>query len=90
MVVDVRERDGAAELAVSDSGRGLAADQLERVFERYYSTRAGDGAGTGLGLPIARAIARSFGGDVSATSPGGARFVLRLPLTRPAAMDAGI
>jgi len=90
VVVDVRERDGAAELAVSDSGRGLAADQLERVFERYYSTRAGDGAGTGLGLPIARAIARSFGGDVSATSPGGARFVLRLPLTRPAAMDAGI
>ncbi|HXX46993.1 MAG TPA: ATP-binding protein, partial [Myxococcota bacterium] len=90
VAVDVREQDGAAELAVSDSGRGLAADQLERVFERFYSTRAGDGAGTGLGLPIARAIARSFGGDVSATSPGGARFVLRLPLARSPAANPAI
>jgi signal transduction histidine kinase len=81
VVVDVEVRDGAAELAVTDTGRGLPDDQLERVFERFYSTRAGTGAGTGLGLPIARAIARSNGGDVTATSsPGGARFVLRLPL----------
>lgn len=78
--VEVGARAGFAELAVADSGRGLPADQLERVFERFYSTRAGSGAGTGLGLPIARAIARSFGGDVTASSPDGARFVLRLPL----------
>ena len=78
--VEVGERGGWAELAVVDGGRGLPGDQLERVFERFYSTRAGTGAGTGLGLPIARAIARSYGGDVTATSPGGARFVLRLPL----------
>ncbi|HTO69216.1 MAG TPA: HAMP domain-containing sensor histidine kinase [Myxococcota bacterium] len=77
VAVDVREAAGAAELAVSDTGPGLSDEQLERVFERFYSTRGG--AGTGLGLPIARAIARSFGGDVSATSPGGARFLLRLP-----------
>jgi signal transduction histidine kinase len=79
--VEVGERGGAAELAVADSGHGLPVDQLERVFERFYSTRAGTGAGTGLGLPIARAIARSHGGDVTATSPGGGRFVLRLPLS---------
>lgn len=82
--VEVRERGGAAELVVVDGGRGLPLDQLERVFERFYSTRAGTGAGTGLGLPIARAIARSHGGDVTATSPDGARFVLRLPLAREA------
>ncbi|MFI5316335.1 MAG: sensor histidine kinase [Myxococcota bacterium] len=78
--VEIGARGGFAELAVADSGSGLPADELERVFERFYSKRAGSGAGTGLGLPIARAIARSFGGDVTATSPGGARFTLRLPL----------
>ena len=80
VAVEVGVRGGAAELVVTDTGRGLPPDQLERVFERFYSTRAGSGAGTGLGLPIARAIARTHGGDVSATSPGGARFVLRVPL----------
>jgi signal transduction histidine kinase len=80
VTVEVCVRGDGAELVVADSGRGLPPDQLERVFERFYSTRAGSGAGTGLGLPIARAIARANGGDVTATSPGGARFVLRLPL----------
>ncbi|HKC49710.1 MAG TPA: HAMP domain-containing sensor histidine kinase [Myxococcota bacterium] len=88
--VEVRERGGAAELSVADGGLGLPSDQLERVFERFYSTRAGTGAGTGLGLPIARAIARSHGGDVTATSPGGGRFVLRLPLSGEAAAGAGV
>jgi signal transduction histidine kinase len=86
--VEVAERDGTAELAVADGGRGLPPDQLERVFERFYSTRAGTGAGTGLGLPIARAIARSHGGDVTATSSQGARFVLRLPLAGAASPKA--
>ena len=80
VTVDVGSRAGAAEVTVEDTGPGLPPDQLERVFERFYSTRAGSGAGTGLGLPIARAIARAYGGDVTAASPGGARFVLRLPL----------
>jgi signal transduction histidine kinase len=79
--VAVGVRGDSAELAVTDSGPGLPVEQLERVFERFYSTRGGTGAGTGLGLPIARAIARSYGGDVTATSSStGARFVLRLPL----------
>jgi len=81
VAVEVTRRGANAELAVCDDGQGLPAEQLERVFERFYSTRAGTGAGTGLGLPIARAIARSHGGDVTATSSAaGARFVLRLPL----------
>lgn len=81
VTVGVAARANAAEVAIEDTGPGLPADQLERVFERFYSTRAGSGAGTGLGLPIARAIARAYGGDVTASSPAGARFVLRLPLT---------
>lgn len=66
------------ELSVEDSGPGLAEGEQERVFERFYS-RAPGGRGVGLGLAIARAIARAHGGDVRASSPKGARFVLELP-----------
>ena len=62
-----------------DTGPGLTPDKLERVFERFYSERE-DGTGGGLGLPIARAIARTHGGSLTASSPGGARFDLELPL----------
>ena len=50
------------------------------MFERFYSTAQDLSRGTGLGLPIARAIARAHGGDVSASSPDGAVFTLELPL----------
>jgi signal transduction histidine kinase len=70
---------GRARVSVTDTGPGLRPDQLERVFERFYS-EPGAGSGTGLGLPIARAIARAHGGDLTASSPGGARFELELPL----------
>jgi signal transduction histidine kinase len=66
-----------AMLVVEDSGPGLRPDQLERVFERFYSEQPG-GRGSGLGLSIARAIAESHGGTLRASSPRGARFELRL------------
>jgi signal transduction histidine kinase len=85
--VDVRlENDGRrARIKVADTGPGLGAEQLERVFDRFYSA-PGAGSGTGLGLPIARAIARAHGGELTASSSeGGARFDLELPLaTTPA------
>jgi signal transduction histidine kinase len=77
--VEIEARDGRAFLRVRDSGPGLAAEELERVFERFYSRPTASGAGTGLGLPIARAIARAHGGELRASSPGGALFELELP-----------
>ncbi|MFQ5698839.1 MAG: sensor histidine kinase [Myxococcota bacterium] len=82
VTLEVAPHPGRVEIEVRDTGPGLAAQDLERVFERFYS-EPGPGGGTGLGLPIARAIARRHGGDLVAVAPAspddGARFVLTLP-----------
>jgi signal transduction histidine kinase len=76
--------DGRVALAVADTGRGIPADQLARVFEPFVQvdqrlTR--DAEGTGLGLAISRELARGMGGDLTAESiPGvGSTFTLTLP-----------
>lgn len=78
-----------ATLAVSDSGEGLAPDQLERVFERFHRVpgrrTVSSDCGSGIGLTIARGLARAHGGDLVAASAGrgrGATFTLTLPLLR--------
>jgi len=81
-------RDGdAAVLAVTDRGRGIAAEHLPRLFERFYRAepdRARETGGSGLGLAIVRGVAQVHGGTVRvASEPGrGARFEIRLPLKR--------
>ena len=70
----------SAELVVEDDGEGIASDDRQHVFERYYRRR-NDGTGTGLGLAIVRWVARAHGGEVVAgtASQGGARFVASIP-----------
>ncbi len=68
--------------AVRDEGPGIAADDAERIFERFYRMAAHERVtGTGLGLPIARDLARAMGGELDVRSlPGvGSSFVLVLP-----------
>lgn len=81
-----------ARFTVDDEGPGIPPDNLETVFERFYTERpAGHGFGnnSGLGLSIARQIASGFGGRIWAENRHGAdgrmlgaRFVVELPLTR--------
>jgi two-component system sensor histidine kinase CiaH len=68
-------------LAVEDRGPGIPAEELERVFDRYYRARTATAGGVGLGLAIARWITEGHGGSVTAQNRdgGGARFVVRLP-----------
>jgi two-component system phosphate regulon sensor histidine kinase PhoR len=85
VTVEARLRPPYAVLTVSDTGIGIAAKELPRVFERFYRVdkeRSRDLGGTGLGLSVVRHIALAHGGTVEATStPGqGSAFCLRLPL----------
>jgi signal transduction histidine kinase len=82
----VREEDGSAVLEVADRGPGVPVANRERVFERF-TRGVGDtsptGSRSGLGLSIVRAVADAHGGSVSLADAqsGGARFVIRLPLS---------
>jgi signal transduction histidine kinase len=75
--------DGStAVLAVRDDGPGVAAEDRERIFERFYRVDAhASVSGTGLGLAIAQDLARAMGGDLAVTSvpDSGSSFVLVLP-----------
>jgi histidine kinase len=89
VAVEVAGDDRISTVAVSDTGIGLAPDDLERVFERFYRVEGVQRppGGSGIGLGIARAIARAHGGDVTAASAGrghGTTFTLRLPTLRAA------
>lgn len=80
---DTDTATGTVEVEVTDHGPGIAADEQEKVFERFYriedplTMRTG---GSGLGLHISRQLARAMGGDVTLkSSPGqGSTFILRL------------
>ncbi len=78
-----RAPDGAARIAVEDTGPGIAADDLPHVFDRFY--RAASSAargGSGLGLAIVRELVAAHGGDVRAENRdgAGARFTFTLPV----------
>jgi signal transduction histidine kinase len=71
--VSAENRDGAVVLTVADDGAGVAADDLPRLFERFFrGDRARSSRGTGLGLAIVKHVVNSAGGTIEATgSPGG-------------------
>jgi signal transduction histidine kinase len=67
-----------AEVTVSDTGTGISAEDLPRVFERFYKSKGS--RGTGLGLPIARNLVLLHGGEITAESTPGAGTTVRFSL----------
>jgi signal transduction histidine kinase/CHASE3 domain sensor protein len=84
ITVRVRRDENGAEFYITDTGIGIASENLQRIFEPFWQVeqsstrRAG---GTGLGLTVSRSLARLLGGDVSVESkPGeGSTFTVTLP-----------
>jgi two-component system OmpR family sensor kinase len=77
-------RGSSIEFCVADTGPGIPADRLERIFDRFHrvdEARDRDHGGSGLGLAIARAIVEAHGGRIWAESPPGtgARIYFQLP-----------
>ena len=80
--VTTAEAEGQVAIAVTDSGIGIAAEDLPRVFQDFYRAASASGEqGCGLGLPLSRRIMEAHDGSISVTSePGkGSTFVIRLP-----------
>jgi PAS domain S-box-containing protein len=83
--VDVRVRSdrGSAIIEVRDTGMGIAADEQEHLFERFYRTAAATEQaipGTGLGLAISRAIVEAHGGQITVASEEGAGTTFRVSI----------
>ncbi len=85
--IELRCSAESVEIRVSDDGSGMTGDEAERAFQRFVSL---DGrGGSGLGLPIARALARAHGGDLTYELEGEPAFLLRLPRRAGVADDRG-
>jgi two-component system, NtrC family, sensor histidine kinase HydH len=76
--VDLSRTPAGIELSVRDSGPGIAADVLPRLFEPFVSTKD---TGTGLGLNVSRRVVREHGGEITGRNrpEGGAVFTVTLP-----------
>ncbi len=82
-----RGGEDRVEVEVADDGPGIPADALPRLFDPFFSTKAG---GTGLGLALTQQIVRDHGGDIRVTSEAGkgAAFVVSVPVASEAAASA--
>lgn len=87
VTVNVTREAGSIVIRVVDDGPGVPADQVDRVFERFFrgdAARSRADRGTGLGLAIARTLSRRHGGDVVLVpGTGGTTFEVRLPRLGP-------
>lgn len=88
VTVSCGAEDGRAWLSVEDSGKGIAAGERDKVFERFYQAPGSLSDGNGLGLAIVREIARQHGGNVIAQASeklGGACLLASFPAQHPTA-----
>jgi PAS domain S-box-containing protein len=89
--LEVRQRDGNAEILVSNRGPGIPSDEIPLVFQRYVRARAaGTASGSGLGLYIAEGLVKAHGGKIWVESTPGetTTFFFTVPLDQPPVSSA--
>ena len=79
LILGAARQDGQALIDVVDTGKGIPADAVDKIFNAYYTSKKG---GTGLGLAMTQRIVKEHGGDLTVKSElgKGTDFTLRLPL----------
>lgn len=87
VTITATEAAEIVKVVVRDNGRGIPADQMERVFNKFAQVSTADGRrghGTGLGLAICKAIVEGHGGTIGVTCPasGGSEFWFTIPKTK--------
>jgi len=87
ITVEARERDGVVVVCVEDTGIGIPADKLDRIFEKFYQIDASPTrryGGTGMGLAIVKEIVEAHGGRITVESEvgRGSRFCFTIPAWR--------
>jgi signal transduction histidine kinase len=92
ILVSVERAQGNLVFEVTDTGVGIAPDQLPHVFERFWQGKEAEQQGTGLGLSIARGIVEAHGGRISAKSElgKGSCFSFSLPLPEAGPLGVGL
>jgi signal transduction histidine kinase len=81
--ISAESRDGVVVLTVADDGAGVVADDLPRLFERFFrADRARSSRGTGLGLAIVKHVVNSAGGTIEATGSTGGGLTIRCRFPR--------
>ncbi len=80
ITIAIEDAGDSQVITVSDTGHGIARENLDKIFEPFFSTKS-PGQGTGLGLFVSRGIVEKLGGTVEVASKigQGARFSIRLP-----------
>jgi PAS domain S-box-containing protein len=86
IVLRVETSGSFVNVSVSDNGRGIAAENLQKIFQLFMQADSGTSSsesGLGIGLTLARSLAEMHGGTIEAASPGvgqGSTFTVRLPM----------
>jgi two-component system NtrC family sensor kinase len=79
-----KDNKGKAIVSIKDSGKGIAKEGLDKIFDPFYTTKS-VGQGTGLGLSISYGIVKNHGGDIQVKSEGGkgTEFLVLVPIDGP-------
>jgi two-component system, OmpR family, sensor histidine kinase BaeS len=85
VTLTLHQAGGWAELIIADTGPGISADDLPRIFDRFYRSRTARADGSGIGLAVVAQLVNAHGGTITAQStPGqGATFITRIPAVPP-------